>query len=169
MRLNSKTKYFASPIGASLFLLFCVNFVITINVFRYFAAKRRIWSLFWDKMAKRHKSAIIRSRYICGREHETSSMHPYVNLSFRNDNHIVVNPSFSNFKYSIIYKGKVRWSLGKCRPTVQKICALGTNSFFFFRKLDQRYKLPEVFHFLTYRAYSALNVFKRILFFVKKN
>ena len=94
-------------------------------------AERRILPLFCDKIAKRHKSAIIRSRYIleCGREHETSSMRPYVNLSFRNDNHIAVNPSLSNFKCSIQGQNKVK--LGQVPPNCTENMGRGTNSFFF--------------------------------------
>ena len=67
-----------------------------------------VWFYFCDKIAKRHKLASIRSRYICGREQETSSIRPYVNLSFCNDNHIVVNPLLSNFKCPIQGQNKVK-------------------------------------------------------------
>ena len=123
MRLNSETKYFASPISTSLFLLFCVNLII-ISLFRDNS------NLFYDKLAKRHKSVTIRSRYICGREHETSSMRPYVNFSFRNDNHIVVNPSLSNFKCSILGQNKVK--LGQVPPHCTENMGPGHQFIIFF-------------------------------------
>ena len=117
MRINSETKHFASPISASLFLLFCVDFVI-ISLFG--GGKTNIIVILRQKSETAH---------ICGREHETSSMRPYANLSFRNDNHIVVNPSLSGFKCSIQGQNKVK--LGQVPLQCTENMGPGYKFFFF--------------------------------------
>ena len=120
------------------------------HYFRYFAlilslfrgGKTNIIVILRQNSETAQISHYIRSRYIlvCGREHETSSMRPYVNLSFRNDNHIVVNPSLSNFKCSIQGQNKVK--IGQVPTHCTENVGPGYQFIFFFRKLEHRYKLP---------------------------
>ena len=89
-------------------------------------------------------------------------MRPYVNLSFRNDNHIVANPSLSNFKCSI--QGLSKVMLGQVPtppPPPPPDCTENMGPgyqfiFFFFDNWTRRTSYLKVFHFLTYRALCSI-------------
>ena len=76
---------------------------------------------------------------------------PYVNLSFRNDNHIVVNPSLSNFKCSIQGQNKIK--LGQVPPHVlYRKYGPGVPIHFFFLKIGTQVQAALSFPFSYFQG-----------------